>query len=200
MPNTDEQKRVNNLYMTAWRIKNREKVLASKARYRSANKEKISESLKKWRLANPEYAASYGASYYTANSEKIRKKTRDWSKNNPDRKREADRAWQIANPDKTRIRTAKWAKANRAKCNATCTRYRAKQLKATPVWADDFVISEAYELAQLRSKVTGVIHHVDHIVPIRSKWVCGLHCEFNLQVIPGIENQSKSNRFWPDMP
>jgi hypothetical protein len=47
---------------------------------------------------------------------------------------------------------------------------------------------------------TGIAHEVDHIVPLLSGLVCGLHCEANLQVITAFENQSKNNRFWPDMP
>lgn len=46
---------------------------------------------------------------------------------------------------------------------------------------------------------TGIQHQVDHIVPLRHPLVCGLHCEANLQVIPALDNQRKSNRIWPNM-
>jgi hypothetical protein len=70
----------------------------------------------------------------------------------------------------------------------------------TPCWASKEAILAFYEEAQIVSASTGVMHHVDHIVPLTSKCVSGLHCEANLRVIPGAENLSKANRKWPDMP
>jgi hypothetical protein len=61
-------------------------------------------------------------------------------------------------------------------------------------------IKEANHLAQIRTRATGVLHEIDHVVPLRSKIVCGLHAETNIRVIPAFENRSKGNRHWPDMP
>lgn len=69
-----------------------------------------------------------------------------------------------------------------------------------PAWADRKAIDAIYFEAARISYTTGVLHHVDHIVPINSPLVCGLHCEANLRVLDARENALKSNRWWPDMP
>ena len=76
----------------------------------------------------------------------------------------------------------------------------ARKIRATPAWADIEAIRAFYEEAAVLRKATGVEYHVDHIVPLQSVLVCGLHCEANLQIIPAIENESKRNFWWPDMP
>jgi hypothetical protein len=95
---------------------------------------------------------------------------------------------------------AKWAAAHPDLRNAIAAKHRAGKLQATPLWANDFFIKEAYALARLRTKIFGFKWHVDHIVPLNSDIVCGLHVEHNLQVIPGASNLAKSNRHWPDQP
>ena len=76
----------------------------------------------------------------------------------------------------------------------------AARKNATPKWANEFFIEEIYDLARLRTKHLGVKHSVDHIVPMTSGIVQGLHCEHNLRVVRHVENISKKNRWWPDMP
>lgn len=73
------------------------------------------------------------------------------------------------------------------------------KINATPAWADRDRIAAVYVEAQRLSELTGNPHEVDHIVPLQSRLVCGLHVEHNLQVIPASINRSKSNRHWPDM-
>jgi hypothetical protein len=94
---------------------------------------------------------------------------------------------------------ANWSRNNKAKVAAKASRRRAAKLRASTMWADHDKIEEFYKAADILGMLLGEWYHVDHIVPLQSKLVCGLHNEFNLQVIPASENQMKSNRWWPDM-
>lgn len=76
---------------------------------------------------------------------------------------------------------------------------RLAEWLATPRWANKKAIRELYREAARRSQY-GTRHTVDHIVPLRQPWVCGLHCEDNLQVITEAANRKKGNHWWPDMP
>ncbi len=72
--------------------------------------------------------------------------------------------------------------------------YLITRFRATPEWADRGKMAYIYRQA----KAGG--YHVDHIVPLCSPVVCGLHNEFNLQALPPGPNSQKSNHHWPDMP
>lgn len=108
-------------------------------------------------------------------------------------------AWRAANPDKAaasyRAHQARRRKAHAGRVNADTAARKAHIKRATPPWANEFFIAEAYELAKLREKVCGGKWHVDHNIPLRGKRVCGLHVETNLRVIPAQENVKKHATF-----
>ena len=75
---------------------------------------------------------------------------------------------------------------------------RAAKLNATPSWltkADRLDIAAMYERAATLTAQTGEKHEVDHVVPLRSGVVCGLHVPWNLEVIKAYKNRAKSNSF-----
>lgn len=102
--------------------------------------------------------------------------------------------------DVRRERAREWQKKNAGKVNANTAKRRAFKLKATPKWADQKKMAEFYEEAAFATEFFEVPFDVDHIVPLISELVCGLHCEANLKVIKGSLNRSKGNSYWPDMP
>lgn len=137
-----------------------------------------------------------------------RARNSEWAKENRARLTAKAAAWRVANPEKAigiwrrfhrankakrQAANAKWAKENAPLRRATGARRKAAKLMATPRWADLGRIREFY-----RGAPAG--HDVDHIVPLVSPFVCGLHCEANLQYLPSALNQSKRNFWWPDMP
>lgn len=66
---------------------------------------------------------------------------------------------------------------------------RMKRIKqATPQWANKTKIKEIYA-----NRPKGC--HVDHIIPLKGKFVSGLHIPENLQYLPAIQNWQKNNRY-----
>lgn len=78
-------------------------------------------------------------------------------------------------------------------------RYFNALYTAWPNWGDDAAVKEIYKQSRARRKA-GYEVHVDHIVPLLSKIVCGLHVSWNLQIIDKMENLRKGNKWWPDHP
>lgn len=125
---------------------------------------------------------------------------KEWKRNNRDKCAAATRAYRERNPDYEAETGAKWRAENRHRLTANQAKRRAIKVRATVVWADHGAIEAIFAEARRLTKETGILHHVDHIVPLSSELVCGLHWEGNLQVLPGSENIAKLNRTWPDMP
>jgi hypothetical protein len=131
-------------------------------------------------------------------AQKKRERDVQYRKENRDRCRATIVAWSAKNPEKVKLYASKTKANNKGKVNAHTVKRRLAKINRTPKWltADDhWVIEQAYDLAALRTKLFGFAWHVDHIIPLQGKLVSGLHAPYNLQVIPGVENVRKSNKF-----
>ena len=92
---------------------------------------------------------------------------------------------------------AKYLQANLVKHAAYQATRRAKKMQATPQWLSEEQMDEIkyiYSVAKDATILTGEPYHVDHIVPLKGKNVCGLHVPWNLQILPATENLTKGNR------
>jgi hypothetical protein len=154
-----------------------------------------------WFEKNKEHRAKYRRQKYAENRERELECMRRWRKENDDhRKQYATRYYEETreqNAEKNRKRARRWAKENPARVNATVRKRQVAKLQAIPLWAELKKIEAIYAEARRLTEETGIKHHVDHIYPLVSKVMCGLHCETNLQILTAAENCSKSNRHWP---
>lgn len=141
----------------------------------------------RWSKENPERSTEIRKSWDERNKQKTNLRMQEYRKNNPEKYKTAIKKWRIKNSTKYGVYMAKAANDR-----------RSSKLKRTPCWLSDddhWMMSEAYSLSALRTKLFGFEWHVDHIVPLQGKEVSGLHVPWNLQVIPGVENRTKSNKF-----
>ena len=139
------------------------------------------------------------AKHYAENREKIKRQTAAYAKANREQSNRSKKKWRDNNPDiqAAAVRACKEAKPEfyRGIRNDANARRRAAKIQATPEWADKKVITDIYKEAQRLQQVLGIPMHIDHVVPLQGELVCGLHVEYNLQVIPAALNLRKSNKF-----
>jgi hypothetical protein len=90
-----------------------------------------------------------------------------------------------------------WKEKNKTQVRADTKARRRKHREATPKWLSrkqKSEIRQIYQIAITMTKTTGEQYVVDHIVPLRSEAVCGLHVPWNLRVVTQEENLLKSNK------
>lgn len=163
-----------------YREKNRERVNKLAREWRNNNLEKANERLRVWREINKEYLKEYNKKKYAENKNQAIEYSRNWRKNNPDYSMNYIKLYRKNNPGyavyHSRLR-------------------ELRKFMSIPRWADLEKIRDIYKKCSEKTKISGIKHHVDHIIPLKGKNVCGLHVEYNLQIITASENCKKSNKF-----
>jgi len=166
-----------------YRENNREKVAAGKRKCYLEKREHYDAKTKEWVKNNPEGRKRIVNNYYSQNQEEILEKQSLYRSENREICKTRIKSWAERNPDRLRAKDA---------------RRRGNQLKAQPNWLSEEQkkqIDDVYTLARDCELVSGEKYHVDHIVPLQGKTVCGLHVPWNLQVLPASLNIKKSNKY-----
>lgn len=151
-----------------------------KKTYRKNNSQKIQKSNKAYQKANRESIAKREKIYAKNNSEAISKRKRVYRESNSKDISESGKLWK---------------KNNKGLCRSYDSTRRSLLLNATPSWSNKSKIADIYKKAREMEIKDSVKYHVDHIIPLNSNLVCGLHTEDNLQILTAKQNLEKSNIF-----
>jgi len=130
---------------------------------------------------NKESISKYRKSHYKENSAKISERKKELYP----RYKETISRYQEANKDNI----SNYWKSNRGMRNYHYNKYRA--VEATPNWVD-------HEWLKLIYIHCPKGYTVDHIIPLQSDIVCGLHVPWNLQYLTPVENSKKHNKLIGD--
>lgn len=172
-------------YRKEWRAANKEKVLKYNTHARTMYPEKLQDSCKKWRVKQGTVKLKeLSHKYYSKNVEEKRNKA----------------VLKFHSADKEHIKKIRkvYRKVKAAKITALNRKRELLIKKATPSWLtkEDFAkIETVYEKARWLETITGLKYHVDHVIPIKGKNVCGLHVWENLQLLEVSVNLKKHNKF-----
>ena len=119
-----------------------------------------------------------------------------------ERNKEAVKARAAARPDEEKKRhKLAYKDANPELYKALASVRKRRHRSATPIWVnaeEKKAIRQMYLEAQRLTKLTGERYVVDHIYPLISDQVCGLHTLKNLRIMTQDENLKKSNKM-PDL-
>jgi len=117
---------------------------------------------------------------------------------NPERSREITKAYRTRHREKELERYTKYNKDHPEVRAAHSAKRRAYHKNATPAWLTNEQKQDMtcmYALAKKFEKLCNVEYHVDHIVPLAGKDICGLHVPWNLQILEASLNFSKGNSY-----
>jgi hypothetical protein len=153
----------------SWHHQNQDKAKKQSKTYRQKNKQKLQEQQKIYTKLHQTTIKLYKQKWWLQNKNKLLEKRKEYG------------SWHRLN--------------NLDKYAAKESFRRAMKMQRIPAWADKKDILKFYELARKKTQETNIQYHVDHIIPLQGKNVCGLHVENNLQILSAQDNLIKGNRY-----
>lgn len=126
------------------------------------------------------------------------KQTRSYYLKDKQKHLKTTKAWAELNKEKSLLIKKEWKKRNPVQVATDNAKRSAIKRSAAVSWDKeftDFVFEEAHHLRGLRDALFGFKWHVDHVIPLQGKQVCGLHVWNNFAVIPATVNLRKNNKY-----
>ena len=177
-----------------------EKSKLSRHVYRMTHAVELSISKKRYYESRVVVVIVSGVTYDMGVKEIAKVATARRYRSDPESSYKQHRNWILRNPEKNTAYKSKYSKGNPSKVLAIKAKRRAFELQSIAPWINLEKVKEVYLRSSVLNKESSITYEVDHIVPLVSKLVCGLHWEGNLQIIPASENRKKSNIYWPGHP
>jgi hypothetical protein len=156
--------------------------------YRPMNREALRNKNSQRRRDNPQKARNYYNKWVNKNRVSHLSKRKELREKNAEFLRSYRAKRYVEKRDLIRAQSKAWVDKNKGKQSSMKANCRIARMFRVPRWANLTAIAEIYS-----ARPDG--YHVDHIVPLQGKTVCGLHVEHNLQYLSAVENIKKGNRF-----
>jgi len=129
-------------------------------------------------------------------------RTQKYREANREKERVRNRDYGRRNAHAVRARVKRWRKENPGKDRELRRMREIQKINACPPWARKGIVRKQIQAHYLHAEwlenTIDTPFHVDHIVPLCSDFVCGLHVPANLTVLEASQNIEKNNRWWPE--